>query len=600
MRARLMLSLPWIALALAGWCVAQSTLTFWFDSTLPPWAVPAALAAAAVSYVIVFFAWPGGRRRPALAAWWEYAALAGILAIGGLWRARMPVVPLAWPDSWFYISMSFDWETYHHLWPSLREFGYQAFVVGVMCLFESPVVLVVIQHLSGLASAALLFIAVANVRCLVPGRSWVRAFGGLVAVGTAGAWALSTVSCFYEEYLMPESIYPFLSAAALALATGALRSRANPRAPKLRAGVLAASSAAVMFLMYATIPRWGFGVLLGPVILYAVTAGSPLSFRQRVAVWAAPFLAFGALILLPDALLHQSHDPKGNTFVQMHMLCIQARIIRPELDREAAQPHPRFPRELLARIGADIDREIRRYQAVGHPNGPSPSLGFDPDQLMYQDSVMADLGRAYANDPPKIRAFGSYFYEQAWLHQPGRMMGKIATEMTLVFAHPSSLFDVGGFSFVSTDDVPGSRRMMNEALAGRRAGGWEAMPALHARYAGNPATFSPPPAVVAWHQLAAVGYLPVLLVGALWAASSRWCRPSSAVREAWSAVVVAAFLGFAGNALSCLTIAIIHTLDPGRYRDTQMLFSLYAVSAGCVALAVVWDAFLTGRRRKRP
>jgi hypothetical protein len=142
--------------------------------------------------------------------------------------------------------------------------------------------------------------------------------------------------------------------------------------------------------------------------------------------------------------------------------------------------------------------------------------------------------------------------------------------------------------------------MMNEALAGRRAGGWEAMPALHARYAGNPATFSPPPAVVAWHQLAAVGYLPVLLVGALWAASSRWCRPSSAVREAWSAVVVAAFLGFAGNALSCLTIAIIHTLDPGRYRDTQMLFSLYAVSAGCVALAVVWDAFLTGRRRKRP
>jgi hypothetical protein len=601
MLAKLTFSLPWIALGLTGFLIAQDTLSFWFAEPPAPWAIGASFLLLVSSYLGVFFLWRRGQANPRLARVWENSALALVLLISAAWRAKMPVVPFAWPDSWFYISMSFDWEIFHQLWPSLREFGYQAFVWVVMALFESPTVLVVIQHALGVASAGLLFIAVRNLAHVLPSRPWVRAVTGLVALGTAAAWALSTISCFYEQYLMPEAIYPFLSAAALALATAALRSRSENPVSGLRAGSLAAGAAFLMLLMYAAIPRWGFGVLLGPIVLYAAMKGSSLSLARRASLWLAPFLAFAILIVIPDSVLHHRRDPQGNTFVQMHLLCIQARIVREELTREAALPQPRYPRALLLRLVADIDREIQRYDAVGHPNGPSPSLGLDPDQLMYQNSVMADLGRAYHDSPPKIRAFADYFYEQAWRHQPLRMLRKIVDQLILVFAHPASLFDVGGFRFTSTDDLPGSRQRMVEALSGadsHQAGGWTAMPGLHTRYEHDSALFGPPLVVKLWHQMAAEAYLPLLAACLLWVGwSAAWPGPVAAW-AAWRAIAPAALLGFAGNLLSCLTIAVIHTLDPGRYRDTQMVFSLYAVSGGFVALIVVLDACMITRRQR--
>ncbi len=558
---------------------------------LPGWLTPAGLILAASSYLLVFHLRPAapGNHRGGKA--WEWTALSLILLIAGLWRAKMPSVALAWPDSWLYSSMSFEWETHRQLMPTMRELVYQVFVTAVMHLGQSPRLLVGLQHMFGLIAAGLLFVAVRNVRQATPLRPWAQAGIGLLALGTALAWALSTIPAYYELYLMPEALFHVLSAAAMALATAALCPTPPPPRGVLISGLLASGGAFILLMLYTTVPRWGFGVLLAPVLLYVVLRRPGFSKAQRRGFSLAPFAVIGALVIVPNTLLHRKYEPQGNYFLQMHLLCIQADIILPEIEEEARGPQPKFPPRLLNAVSADIRREMQRY--AEHPTGPTPSLHFNADQLMYEESVIAELRREFGDRPGEIRDFAMYFYLKAWRRQPAAMLGKILRQLATVYGDPGTLFDARGFEFIATDDVPLSRRVLEGQIEGHGgAGPWAGVPGL-LRQAGQDRTaYSPPATVRILHEFAAKAYLPILFACVLvigWG-----CRrgADSSRRAVCLAVAPLALLGFAAGFLSCSTIAVIHTLDPGRYRETLLAISLFAVASALATLLVAVDSLL--------
>jgi hypothetical protein len=566
---------------------------------LPGWLTPAGLILAAFSYLLVFHLRPADPNNHRRGKAWEWTALSLILLIAGLWRAKMPSVALAWPDSWLYSSMSFEWETHRQLTPTMRELVYQVFVTAVMHLGQSPRLLVGLQHMFGLIAAGLLFVAVGNVRRVTPLRPWTQAAIGLLALGTALAWALSTIPAYYELYLMPEALFHVLSAAAMALATAALCPTPSTPRGVFTSGLLASGGAFILLMLYTTVPRWGFGVLLAPVLLYLVLRRPGFSKAQRRGFWLAPFGALLALVITPNILLHRKYEPQGNYFLQMHLLCIQADIILPEIEEEARAPQPKFPSRLLDAVSADIRREMQRY--ADHPSGPTPSLHFNADQLMYEESVIAELRREFGDRPQEIREFAMYFYLKAWREQPAAMLGKIMRQLATVYGDPATLFDARGFEFIATDDVPLSRRVLEGQIEGHGgAGPWAGMPGLLRQAEQDRTAYSPTAVVQKLHEFAAKAYLPVLIACVLvfgWGGRRGARSPGRATSRAMAPL---ALMGFAAGFLSCSTIAVIHTLDPGRYRETLLAVSLFAVASAIAALLVTVDSLLRPRDNPTP
>src|SRR3954453_8844469 len=209
--------------------------------------------------------------------------LGGILAIGALLRLALifgwqPAL-FGWPDAASYIDVARG----QLFGNELRPAGYSLFLRGLHGVAPSLMLVVVVQHLLGLASALILYLAV--VRAGAP-----RAFGLI----PAAVVALGGDGIFLEHAPISESLFIFLVAVALYLGVRSLEG-AQLRWP-LMLGATLAVAAGVRVVALPHLPLAG-------ICVFAFAAGP---VRRRAALVAVG--ALGMLAVLGPYYVAEHHD----------------------------------------------------------------------------------------------------------------------------------------------------------------------------------------------------------------------------------------------------------------------------------------------------
>jgi hypothetical protein len=190
---------------------------------------------------------------------------------------------MGWPDAASYIDVSQS-DLFAN---QLRPAGYPMFLWLLNALVPSLTFVIVLQHLLGLASAALLYLAVA--RSGVP-RGWGLVPAAVVALGGDGI--------FLEHAAVSESLFIFLIAAAL---YAGIRSLDGERlAWPAACGALLALAATVRVVAVPLLAVFALWLLLGPA--------APL--RRRLMLTGAGALAAAALL---GAYFAVEHHETGRT-----------------------------------------------------------------------------------------------------------------------------------------------------------------------------------------------------------------------------------------------------------------------------------------------
>lgn len=524
---------------------------------------------------------------------WFWTMGLGIIAIAAAIRVGMPAAPFIWPDSWGYISPSVDFESTGRIGVTFRESFYPALVGLIMRLGQSVAFLATVQHLLNLAALVLMLLVFRELARAARLEGLAAGAVDLVALLTVAALGLSRLSDFYGQYLMPEAVFPFFAAAAAWIMARALRLRCTG-APAVRTGWWLAAAAFACLGLFAVIPRWGFAATLAGVPALLIILHPGLSWPRRLTLAVLPLIMFLAVYVIPDALLRRRCLPEGNSFLGMHLLAIHADILRTELQRARVQHDPRWPAQLLDGVIADIDRERVRYATNPGSIGSTPSLGFNADQLMYEDSAISRLGRHFGSDRRALSSFCVHFYLAGWMHQPRAMAGKVRHQLAGLIAQPQRLFLVRDYSYTPAELLPDSRRLIGDEFR-QRAGNsaWSRYPELLDQPPAIRIVLRQQPFVQRLHAWAARWYFRFFLISAGLAVVSaplvwRLRGPRRSIACTLLALGGAGTLLYAPNFLNSLTVATIHTLDLDRYLDAQAVFSLLAVGgSACLLIAAV-------------
>ncbi len=212
-----------------------------------------------------------------------------------------------------------------------------------------------------------------------------------------------------------------------------------------------------------------------------------------------------------------------------------------------------------------------------------PSLGFDPDYLLFTDSVFAPVFAGSPADNRLQAGVAYYCYRRATLRQPGRMLGKVWRQLRCFYRFDSHYND--NPHHLRTASFQTNYQRNTDLLRDRD---FAPMPPCapvlafgeeSARLAKSGGLRVP----VAGHFAGGVFrrlircYLPGLLATL---AAGGWALWNRERRRVWLAPTLAILLVYGYNLSNNLTVATVHSLDVGRYIANQLAFTLFASAAG--------------------
>lgn len=534
-------------------------------------------------------------------AWLTGAALCVILLCAARVRLFWPGVPVVDPDTWGYLHpglSKLNGQGFIHT--NGRNFVYPGFIYLILAATASFRAITLAQHVLGLASGVLLW------TCWRQWRAWFTDprlplwADALLGLGLVAFFEQSASEVSYEHQIRPEAVFPFFALIEVSLLLAFLRAWFVERRPGRAAG-LAGGAWFVALLLYQLKPSFGLalGAAAAPVLVAALVPwrqpGRPRSLLAGAALAAT--LAGAGLFAWPEHRLAQG-DPMSTLFLPETLLTIHADLIADQMAEDLRDHAPTaYDPAWLAQAHALLRTELHR--ASNLPSHSYPSLGFNPDYLMYRQSFCAWLmGRM---TPPQIAAFAMDYYRRVWAHHPGRMLGKIAGQLRVFYSVHCTTFWPGRAIRVdkqyrkSTDafNYPGYQRELGLYPPARAY-------LVEARRLGASGIVFPQWPLMVWANVAAsVAAWPLLLVFAAEMAFAGLARAgrlrappavASLLRPGW---VLLVFYGFVfGNTL---TIAIIHSLDVDRYCLNLLVFYAPAL-VGTLAWLAEFALALTDRR----
>ncbi len=493
----------------------------------------------------------------ACGVYWGVVAL--LFGAGAYQRfVSLPSTPFSDPDTWGYLYPALSGLTkgvFVHTYG--RTFVYPLFVYGVLRLFHDFAFISVLQHLLGLGAGAFLL---ASWRMISPPdsvRAWRMALG-LVALAV---FLLSKTSLLMEHSIRPEAVFPFFAILCIWLSLRYGRSR------NFFGGAALVYDA---ILLYFIKPAWGFGVLFA--ILPVLVIEGRVVFK--VSVLLVPmFIAYWTL-QVPERRLVEKYDPRADRFLPSLLLSVHADMIRDEMARDLTAV-PATERQVLEKVIALIDAEIRR-------NAPNSSkLAVNPDVFLYgKDNVCALLEDHFKNDIAAYRAFCFSYYKKAWQHQPVKMSRKALRQLYAFYSWENQGYDASMKAVISDKDT--AVRTMN-AL--------KDLPVPCPPYDSyRAASGGLEKSKGYWRQFIPVSLLSMILYG---------CFPfvilcGVLVSCFWRNALSYWTLYFCSyNFGNCLTIAVVHNMQVGRYVKNQLIFT---VLSECCALLLIAAAVARGRR----
>jgi hypothetical protein len=163
--------------------------------------------------------------------------------------------------------------------------------------------------------------------------------------------------------------------------------------------------------------------------------------RSKLTVLAGVVVAVG-LLIVPERLLSKDDDVDA-AFLPTLLFAQHADIIRDQMANDLTSSSPPYPRDWLARIHASLAVEIENSSRGGRPYR---SLGFDPEYLMYNaESIDAQLRREFQDNIAVLCTFYRSYYFRAFIRQPGRMLGKIARQVSIFYGPRCVAYNWGRF-----------------------------------------------------------------------------------------------------------------------------------------------------------
>jgi hypothetical protein len=260
-----------------------------------------------------------------------------------------------------------------------------------------------------------------------------------------------------------------------------------------------------------------------------------------------------------------------------------------DLERRVDVP---YSPEWLARIHAALNAELAKSHAARPRH--YPSLGFDPDYLMYNEgSIVAQLRREFGNDVPALRAFYRFYCARIWRQRPFRVVQKIVRQMEVFYAPRCPAYDRRR-SWRLTDEYGYSMTLLGLEPYRKT---WTAYPPAMDFMSRTELLSRSAPVILQGRPIQLLllllggTYLSLVLIALGLIGAVLW-QGDRRRQLGWSAVLV--LFGFLYAAISCLEVAVINSLEIRRYMTVQ-LFSV--VFTQFLAVWFVLEFFLERRAK---
>ena len=486
-------------------------------------------------------------------------------------RIRAPLEPIADPDVWGYLSPAVSKLIGEGFIHSGRNFVYPGFLYVLLRVAGDFRVIAIVQHLLGLFAGALLLLTWQRVRDVISGPGLPAAVHRWLGLLLAGLYLFAADAIRFELQIRPEGICGFLGILNIYLAlqfTYWFFVRENKRAT-IFFGIATVLSVLVLGSVRPSFWLAALGSLL-PVSFVFFRRGWS---REKLAI-ALGAVAALALLVVPERLLARN-DEIDQAFVPMLLFAQHADIIRDQMAKDLADGSQLpYPRELIERAHSALSREIQKsFEA--NP-GHYPSLGFDPEYLMYrEDSTHAELRREFRDDVGELCKFYRFYYGRAFLKQPARMLGKIGRQMSLFYGRRSGAYNWSRFLNLQSDYALSA----NEVGAERFRSTFGAyQPAVDfvkrsGELASRPIRLEQRSFIKRPLALLAKRYVPYLLV-AVFLSGIIWAR--AGLRRRWGWLAGMALFAYWYSFATCLETAALNSLEVYRYMTIQFIFAILA------------------------
>jgi hypothetical protein len=233
--------------------------------------------------------------------------------------------------------------------------------------------------------------------------------------------------------------------------------------------------------------------------------------------------------------------------------------------------------------------------------GHYPSLGFDPEYLMYREnSIDAVLHREFLGDIGEPRTFYRFYYGRALLRQPVRILAKIGRQMSLFYGPPCGAYNPAKhLSLRAFYDA--SANEMNTALVRHVFGKYK--PAIDFLHRSGEIATEPT-------QLKQQAYIrrPLLAHAESYVASlatafllSAIALSRASLRRRWGWLAAVVLLSYWYNFATCFECAALNSLEVYRYMTVQLIFTLLAqfltILFGLELLIAIWGSLCEHRER---
>ena len=503
-------------------------------------------------------------------AYWS--AVAVIFAWAAWLRFRLPLDPIADPDTWGYLSPALRklvGAGFGHT--NGRNFIYPGFLFLLLRGFGDFRAITVTQHLLGLLAGSVLLLTWRRIRDFIPGAHLPRPIYCCLGVLAAAIYMFSREPLCFEMDIRPEGICGFLVSINLyfVIQFTACCFIENRRTAAVIYGIAVVFSS---ILLASVKPSFWLTAIVAvvPMGLFFFRHGW---FWQKAAL-AGGVAASVALLLLPEHFLSR-HDEMSQTFLPATLFVIHANLIRDQmaddLERNAKVP---YSRGWLERAHIALSAEIAK--SVAARPGHISTLGFDPDYLMHnRSSIDAQLRKEFGNNVSALCAFYWFYYWRIWRQRPFLVVKKIARQMASFYASKCPAYRLGK-----------SRSLTDEYNLGVTSLGAEPYRKIWTSYqpavdfmrrtellARSAPIVQQPAYIRRPLGVLAATYLPLLLI-ALALSVVVFMHEERRRRLGWLAALV--LFVYSYNAANCLEIAVIHSLQDPRYKAVQMFFTILA------------------------
>ena len=502
-----------------------------------------------------------------------YWSAVGVIFAWAAWlRFRLPLDPIAVPDTWAYLSPALRKLTgaeFGHTYA--RNFIYPGFVYLLLRIFRDFRAITVTQHLLGLMAGGMLLVIWRRIRDFIPSARLPHPIHRCLGLLAAAIYMFSREPLCFEMDIRPEGICGFLISINLyfVIQFSACCFLEDRRTAAIPYGI------AVVFtsiLLASAKPSFGLTAIVAllPVVTFFFRRGR---LRQKI-VFCSGAAACAALLLLPEHFLSRN-DEDSQTFLPITLFVIHANLIRDQmaddLEHNAKVP---YPREWLGHVHALLSAEIAK-SFDAWPRHYS-TLGFDPDYLMYnQTSIAAQLHKEFGNKISALCTFYRFYYWRIWQQRPLLVVKKIIRQMAIFYAPKCPAYRLGKFLSL-TDEY--KRSVSSLGIESYRKI-WTAYPPavdfmsrtyLRARSAP---VVQQSAYIRRLLGILAATYLQLLLI-ALALSAAILLQERHRRRLGWLAALVVFMYSY--GAVNCLEVAVVQSLENTRYMTVQMFFIILA------------------------